>query len=99
MAAPAPAPATFEGWLTLPRSWCARFVKNREEAALVVALSRAGISLDLLLQHRQQNLSRAQALLRVQSGFRERLGAAAGTEAAVVQGLSACIALRRLLAR
>lgn len=77
--------AVFEQWLTFPRTWCARFVRNGEEAALVVALARAGIVLDLLLYHRRQQKVSAGTMQRVAGVLHRRVGANAGTD------LSACL--------
>jgi hypothetical protein len=79
--------SVFENWLTLPRTWCARFVKNREEAALVVALARAGIVLDLLLHHQRQQTKGARTMQHVAGVLHRRIGANAGAG----RGLSACL--------
>lgn len=80
--------AVFERWLTLPRTWCARFVKNREEAALVVALARAGVSLDLLLHYRRKQKDDARMLQHVAGVLYRRVNATA-----VGTSLSACLPL------
>ena len=79
--------AVFESWLTLPRTWCARFVKNREEAALVVALARAGIALDLLLRHHRKERDRARGLQQVVGVLHRRLSSVAGPG----RGVNSCL--------
>jgi hypothetical protein len=53
---------SIEGILTLPRKWCARFVRTRAEAQLITGLSRVAIGLDALLERRRTELLRFTAL-------------------------------------